>query len=211
MKDYEGLAKEKNEEIKALTQKLVEIQRSHKSAFESEIQRLTQQLAEAEKTSREKDSEIEQLQMRCKEEARSVATVESARVGGDHSLRAAAAAGEFTCRSASGCAATPGKDVQRRMRKMLSKVYREIIGLSKAIMMLLKGDEPNMHLLMGEYTRESKELAMFSDLSGKFPQFQQDTELGVEDLEVLGRAISSIRSNLCDYYAEKYSNECGIQ
>ena len=80
------------------------------------------------------------------------------------------------------------------MRKELAKVYKDIVNLSKAISELLKGDEPNMQALWG--MAQEKEAA---------------SELSLEDLGTLKMATEKIKTNICDYYADKYSNECNIQ
>ena len=186
MKDYETLAREKNEEIKFLTQKLIEIQRTNKSSFESEIHKLSSLLCESEFKLDEKEKELDKLK------------------GTVSKLKGAKKADLKTTGELKGII-SPGKDVQRQMKRELSHVYKEIISLSKAITTLLKGDEPNMHLLLGEYSRESREFGTYEFAS------KQEGELTLDDLEVLKKAIHSIRRTLCDYYAERYSNECNIQ
>ncbi len=85
------------------------------------------------------------------------------------------------------------------MKKVLSGVYREIVSLSNVISAVLKGEEPNMQALLGEPSPEDEHKAPHSD------------ELAPEDLETLSTALNTIRTNLCDYYADKYSNECNVQ
>lgn len=113
-------------------------------------------------------------------------------------LKVQLAGAEERIRRAKECQHAPPKeesadDMQRKMRKVLSQVYREIMCLSRAVTEFIKGGEPNMQILLGD----CKEATMM----GARP----------EDVELLSGAIRSIRTRLCDYYAEKYSSECGIQ
>ncbi len=107
---------------------------------------------------------------------------------------------------------SPGKEMQKEMKKTLAGVYKEIVSLSKAISGLLKGDEPNMQALLGSHTRESKEQMEFAfQRSARRGSPEEQEELTLQDLEVLKEATATIRTTLCDYYAEKYSNECNVQ
>jgi len=80
------------------------------------------------------------------------------------------------------------------MQKNLQSVYNGVLSLSKIINGLIKGDEPNMSVLLGD-TKKDKD---------------SDKELTEEEVAELNDALESIRRSICDYYAEKYSNECII-
>ena len=92
---------------------------------------------------------------------------------------------------------TSEADIRKKTQKELSSVYGDIINLSNTVTGLLKGEEPNMQSLWGiSYSKSEDEV---------------QNELSAKDLGKLKSAVDSIRTNLCDYYAEKYSNECNIQ
>ena len=90
------------------------------------------------------------------------------------------------------------------MKKELAKVYKEIVNLSKMISGLLKGEEPNMQLLWGMAQGEKES-------TGFEAECETLEELSLEDLQTLKTALDTIKTNICDYYAEKYSNECNLQ
>ena len=106
---------------------------------------------------------------------------------------------------------SPTKDVQKKMKKELAGVYREIVSLSKVISALLKGEEPNMQALLGEPPHEEPKPTPTTTATATASGTAPDNELSLEDLETLTSAIASIRTNLCDYYADKFSNECNVQ
>ena len=92
------------------------------------------------------------------------------------------------------------------MKKELIRVYKEIVNLSKVIKGLLKEEEPNMQELLGMGLGDTKE--MIHELEGSD---KSSDELTIEDLGILQNAIKSIKTCICDYYAEKYSNDCNVQ
>jgi len=61
MKDYENLAYEKNSEIRQLSNKLAEIQKTNKNLIDNEIHRLKALLCESEARNNEKDQQILKL------------------------------------------------------------------------------------------------------------------------------------------------------
>lgn len=87
------------------------------------------------------------------------------------------------------------KKANAGMKRGLQGIYGGVLSLSKVMNALTKGDEPNMSALLGEYTKESK---------------ASDKDLSEEEVAELNEALESIRRSVCDYYAEKYSNECVI-
>lgn len=87
------------------------------------------------------------------------------------------------------------------MKKELSKVYKEIMDLTKTIDGILKGEEPNMQALLGVSEEDKQEEEEGENIE----------EIKVEGLETLRVSINTMRKNVCDYYAEKYSNECNVQ
>ena len=64
---------------------------------------------------------------------------------------------------------------------------------------LLKGDDPNINELLGQYAGVSKEKNIIEKLNN---------ELAIKNIIVI---LKEIRKSICDYYAEKYSTECVIQ
>lgn len=85
---------------------------------------------------------------------------------------------------------------QKKLNKELSSVYNDILNLSKAITGIIKGEEPNIQSLWG-ISNSDKSIEI--------------EEVNGEELESLKLAVDSIRTNICDYYADKYSNECNLQ
>jgi len=83
----------------------------------------------------------------------------------------------------------------KKLHKELSSIYNDILSLSKAVAGITKGEEPNIQSLWGVSNDRSMEVE----------------EIGKEELESLKLAVGGIRANICDYYADKYSNECNIQ
>ena len=156
MKDYECLLKEKNNQIKVLTQKLAYIQKINKESVKDQLHKFNEIIAETEKKLEERDKEIYKLKEKQKD-----------------------------------------LGINRIEGTMLPQIHKEVLLLSKAITGLLNGDEPNMGVLLGEYNRESKVLESI-DLNEK--------EFNMKDLEEVRMLLQSIRTSICDYYAEKYSN-----
>lgn len=85
----------------------------------------------------------------------------------------------------------------KKVQKELGNVYKDILNLSSAISGILKGDEPNIQAFWGITHDENKE--------------ENVKELSLDDIEKLKTAVDTMRTNICDYYADKYSNECNIQ
>eukprot|EP00826_Nyctotherus_ovalis_P039238 TRINITY_DN3755_c0_g1_i1.p2 TRINITY_DN3755_c0_g1~~TRINITY_DN3755_c0_g1_i1.p2 ORF type:complete len:167 (-),score=29.01 TRINITY_DN3755_c0_g1_i1:66-566(-) len=72
----------------------------------------------------------------------------------------------------------------------LSPVYNDIMNLSKVVKEMLKGKEPSIQSLWGLYKQET--CADFN-------------------LKELRKTVDSLCGDVCDYYAERYSNECAVQ
>lgn len=81
-------------------------------------------------------------------------------------------------------------------QKELATVYYDILSISKAITGIIKGEEPNIQSLWGV---------------SKGDKSMEVEELGGGEFESLKMAVESIRTSICDYYADKYSNECNIK
>ena len=203
--------KEKNDEIKALQQRVFELQKVTKNSIENEVKRLGSLLSEADERIKEKDNEILELknlndtddqkgilysQALEAENAELKQKLESVELKYKDAMETVKVMKkEMTKKTKEENAADPGVD--KKMRKELSAAYKDIVNLSKAISGILKGDEPNMQSLWG---------VAHTEKGGA-----EGEELGLEDLGNLKMAIDTIRTNICDYYAEKYSNECNLQ
>ena len=94
------------------------------------------------------------------------------------------------------------KKSNNSVQKNINNAYKEILSLSKVISSLVRGDEPNMGVLLGEYSYDLKKVESKKDW---------ETELTEDQTKELNEALNSIRRNICDYYAERYSNECNLQ
>eukprot|EP01022_Parablepharisma_sp_SALTPOND_P032987 TRINITY_DN87998_c0_g1_i1.p3 TRINITY_DN87998_c0_g1~~TRINITY_DN87998_c0_g1_i1.p3 ORF type:complete len:238 (+),score=51.76 TRINITY_DN87998_c0_g1_i1:851-1564(+) len=214
MRDYEKLARDKNEEIKGLQQRINELQRINKTSIENEVKRLGSLLSEADAKLKEKNKEIVNLQNeieRLSDENYDAkgALYSNALEAENAELRQKLAAMEEKYRHATikkepreeekESKPLPEAEMNKKMQKELSAAYKDIMNLSKAISGILKGEEPNMQSLWGVAHTEKDSVEAEMD------------ELSLEDLGNLKMAIDTIRTNICDYYAEKYSNECNLQ
>jgi len=81
--------------------------------------------------------------------------------------------------------------INDKLNNELSSVHNDILNLSRTIKEMLKGNEPSIQSLWGLYGKE------------ELPK-----TLNIEELRMI---IESIRSDICDYYAESYSNTCALQ
>ncbi len=223
MKDQERLAKEKNDQISALAQQIADLQSYNKSSIEDEVKRLGLLLTEADCKLKEKDAEIAKLKGEIaapsSESSRKKAAIYSEALEAQNSeLKQKCEDLENERDSLQARLdevqqdpqkteeeekkkAPASTEVQKKMGKELAKVYRDIVNLSKVIGELLKGEEPNMQVLWG----------MSQEQMEKDKGAYDDGELCPEDLGTLKASIDNIRTNICDYYAEKYSNECNLQ
>jgi len=84
--------------------------------------------------------------------------------------------------------------------KEMSQISKEVFSLAKVIAALLKGDDPNINELLGQYTKQKTNESLI-----------KGDEFTIKDIELLKETLKLIRKNICDYYAEKYSNECFVQ
>jgi len=209
MKDYEKMVKTKNEEIKTLHMQISELQKVNKTSIENEIRRLGNLLTEADTKIQQKDEEIALLTAKInespdvknsKKEALYIKGLETE----NEELRKKVQElekmlqNQEETKKAEEKPKTDISEITHKMQKELAASYKDIVNLSKTITGILKGEEPNMQSLWG-ITNGTKEI------------ISENEELSLEDLGNLKMAIDTIRTNICDYYAEKYSNECNLQ
>lgn len=217
-----------------LSQKIAELQRVNKNSIENEVKRLGTLLLESDNRIKERDEEI----ARMKQEMTTLVTESYRKKGAAFYQTLEAENTELKLKYneleqkydeanakieelksvdpnkpvavESSPMVSPMKDVQKKMKKEIQKVYRNIVNLSKIISELLKGEEPNMQALWGIAHDKDSLLVPSAEAAEAVPDSNMD-ELTIEDLTTLQNAIEKIKTSICDYYAEKYSNECNIQ
>eukprot|EP00826_Nyctotherus_ovalis_P015781 TRINITY_DN14513_c0_g1_i1.p3 TRINITY_DN14513_c0_g1~~TRINITY_DN14513_c0_g1_i1.p3 ORF type:complete len:152 (+),score=37.46 TRINITY_DN14513_c0_g1_i1:817-1272(+) len=85
----------------------------------------------------------------------------------------------------------------QKLHKRLAKIHRDILSLSKAVAKIFEGQDPNIQSLWGTLNTES-------DISLS----NASSESILDDTGSLKIAVDAIRTSICDYYADKYSNHC---
>eukprot|EP00826_Nyctotherus_ovalis_P006967 TRINITY_DN11703_c0_g1_i3.p1 TRINITY_DN11703_c0_g1~~TRINITY_DN11703_c0_g1_i3.p1 ORF type:complete len:210 (-),score=82.06 TRINITY_DN11703_c0_g1_i3:127-756(-) len=209
MRDYEKLARKKGEEIAALQQKVSELQRKNKFSIEKEVKRLGLLLSEADNALKQKDKTVAELEAKIEElmeenynakgksytqhidtENKSLKEKVKELEEEKAELKTIVSSMEEK-HNKKATALASEEETMKKMQKELLSVYKNIANLSNTITAMMKGEEPNMQSLWEAPSAEE---------SGK-----------KVDVGRLKAMVNAIRTNICDYYAEKYSNECNIQ
>jgi len=210
MRDYEKLTKKKNEETAVLQQKINELQKKNKFSIEKEVKRLGLLLSEADNNLKQKDNTISELEAKIEELMEENYNVKGSsytqQIDKDNkSLKEKVETLEEEkkelVRKMDKMKESEKKrvntleseqEITRKLQKELSSVYKDIMNLSNTITAILKGEEPNVQTLWESSSEKYMEESKF-------------------DIGSLKTAVSTIRTKVCDYYAERYSNECSIQ
>ena len=101
-----------------------------------------------------------------------------------------------------------------KYKKDVRVIKRELICLTKAVNSISKNKEPDMKYLFGilyTYIYIYIYLGDFDEDEAKYGKKYEEEEENVYDIEGVKNKIVKLRSKMCDFYAEKYSNECNIQ
>jgi alanyl-tRNA synthetase len=205
----------KDKEIEALCRRIEEVKKLKEESMQRETKRISLLLSEANVKLKKKEHEIIKLRgelakaFNTKLEEKNSLTVlnkENIELKGrlkllskeNEKLEDIKKQQEEDIKQERDLLATKGKlENAQKLHKQLSKIHKDIITLSKTVTKIFEGQDPNIQSLWGVLNTESD--CNVSNVSA---------ESILEDTGKLRMAVESIRTSICDYYADKYSNHC---
>jgi len=209
----------KNKEIEALHKRIEEVKKLKEDYLQKETKRISLLLSEVNVKLKKKEHEIIKLRgelakaFNAKLEEKNVLIVlnkENTELKGrlkflskeneelEYKIQEMNKQQEKDTKQENDLVTTRGKlENAQKSHKQLAKIHRDIIILSKTISKIFEGQDPNIQSLWGVLNTEPD--CNISNVS---------CESVLEDTGKLRMAVESIRTSICDYYADKYSNHC---